>query len=80
VREDATCCKSLPDEGLPLVGAEPISASLEAPIMLRHSQLKSAAKSDAIDVSLQELVDSWPELPEAVRGAILVMVRAAVPQ
>jgi hypothetical protein len=25
---------------------------------------------------LQELIDAWPELPEAVRGPILVMVRA----
>jgi hypothetical protein len=29
---------------------------------------------------LQELIDARPELPEPVRGAILVMVRAAVPR
>jgi hypothetical protein len=38
----------------------------------------SAAKSDALDPTLQELIDAWPELPEEVRCAVLVMVRAAI--
>jgi hypothetical protein len=62
---------------LPLVGAEPLATSLHSPSTLRQSHFAGAAKSDAVDPTLQELIDAWPKLPEAVRGAVLVMVRAA---
>jgi hypothetical protein len=61
-----------------LVGAEPNDASLECTKSLRQFHSRGAAKSDAVDPTLQELIDTWADLPEAVRGAVLVMVRAAV--
>src|SRR5215472_852185 len=37
----------------------------------------SAAKSDAIVANLQGLVETWPQLHEQLRTAILLMARAA---
>ncbi len=34
---------------------------------------------DAVEAALQELIDAWSKLPDAVRAAVLVMVRAARP-
>lgn len=35
------------------------------------------AKSDAFPPDLARVVNAWPELPEAVRAAVLALVRAA---
>ena len=43
---------------------------------LRKSDSCRAAKSGADRSNLEELIEAWPELSDAVRGAILVMVRA----
>ena len=61
-----------------LEGFEPSDASLHAPNTLRQSPRLRAAKSGALDPTLQELIDAWPHLPEAVREAVLVVVRAAI--
>ena len=63
---------------MPLVGAEPNDASTIPPKKLRQLFKRRAAKSDAVDPILQELIDVWSDLPEAVRSAVLVMVRAAL--
>jgi hypothetical protein len=47
---------------------------------LRRFDFSRAAKSDADDANLQALIDAWPKLPKAIRGAIGVMVRSAVPK
>jgi hypothetical protein len=47
---------------------------------LRRFAFSRAAKSDALDPTLQELIEAWPELPEEIRGAIGVMMRSAVPK
>jgi hypothetical protein len=65
-------------ERLPLVGAEPFDASLDATNALRQSRLAGAAKSDAIDPSLQELIDAWPNLPQTIKAGILALVQATV--
>jgi hypothetical protein len=59
-------------------GLERISASAYFTKGLRKSDTSGAAKSDALDPTLQELIDAWPKLPQEVRCAILVMVRAAI--
>lgn len=61
-------------------GLERISTTTYSIKGLCKSRGTGAAKSDAVDATLQELIEAWSELPEAVRGAILVMVRAAVPR
>jgi len=63
---------------LRLEGFEPSAASLHGPNRLRQSRRVRAAKSDAVDSILQELIDAWPDLQEEVRLAVLVMVRAAM--
>ena len=37
----------------------------------------SQAQNEGIDVRLQQIIDSWPSLPEAVRAGIVVMVEVA---
>jgi hypothetical protein len=65
-------------KGLRPAGLERISASAYFTKGLRKSNTGGAAKSDAVAPTLQELMDAWPQLPEQVRGAVLVMVRAAL--
>jgi len=38
----------------------------------------SQAQNEDIDVHLQQIIDSWPSLPEAVRAGIVVMVEVAL--
>jgi hypothetical protein len=59
-------------------GLERISAKAYFTKDLRKSDYGGAAKSDAVDPTLQELIDAWPDLQEEVRRAILVIVRAAM--
>ena len=61
-------------------GLERFDASPQSDTSLRESTKSGAAKSDALDATLQELIDCWAELPEQIRGAVLVMVRAAGPR
>jgi len=35
-------------------------------------------ENDAIDADLQAVIDAWPDLPTAIRAAMLAMVNAAV--
>jgi hypothetical protein len=46
------------------------------PVNPRISQ-KGAAKSDALDATVREIIETWPQIPEAIRSAVLVMIRAA---
>ena len=62
---------------VPPTGAEPVGATSQTATPLRQTALSRAAKSDAFDPALHELIDAWPEVPEAVRRAVLVIVRAA---
>jgi hypothetical protein len=55
----------------PRVGAEPVSATSKATKEIRQAQSRRAAESDAVDPTLQELIEAWPELPQQVCGAIL---------
>jgi hypothetical protein len=66
------------DDPVPPTGVEPQDVSIRLTRTLRQSSQERAAKSDALDPNLQELIGAWPDLSQAVRGAILVMVRAAV--
>ena len=63
------------DRGLPLVGAEPISTKIEPANQLRQVRSSRAAKSDAVDPTLQELIDACPEaaesIPEDLRDRLL---------
>jgi len=34
-------------------------------------------QNEGADVRLQQIIDSWPSLPEAVRAGIVVMVEVA---
>jgi len=61
-------------------GIEPIDPTSKCSKALRRFDFSRAAKSDADDANLQQLVNAWPELPETIQGAILVMVRSAVPK
>jgi hypothetical protein len=63
---------------LPLIGVEPVGVTSQAATPLRQTTLSRAAKSDAFDPTLRELIDAWPEVPEAVRRAVLVFVRTAM--
>jgi hypothetical protein len=63
---------------MPLIGAELADASIEASKTLGQINFDGAAKSDALDRTLEELIDAWPDLQEEVRLAVLVMVRAAM--
>jgi hypothetical protein len=62
---------------LRLEGFESSAVTLASTSTLRQSHRSRAAKSGAVNPTLQELIDAWPELTDAVRGAILVIVRAA---
>jgi hypothetical protein len=68
----------LQNKEVPLVGAEPIDASLESTNTLRQSGFASAAKSDAFDPTLRELIDAWPKLSQTIKAGILDLVQAAV--
>jgi hypothetical protein len=61
-------------------GTEPINVTSKYTKALRRFNYSRVAKSDALDPTLQELIDAWPNLPEAIRGAILVMVCATIPK
>ena len=58
-------------------GGEPADAKLNIARTLRKSDLERDANSDAVDATLQELIDAWPKLPRAVREALVALVRAA---
>ncbi len=62
---------------VPPTGAEPVGATSKPTKSLRQTAISRAAKSDADCSNLEELIEAWPELSDGVRGAILVMVRAA---
>jgi len=65
---------------MPLVGAESSSATLDATKRVHRMPFRRAAKSDALDATLQELVEVWPRLDEPVRAAISLMIRVANPR
>jgi hypothetical protein len=60
----------------PEVAPEGLEHLEESPIKSGGSQ-KRAAKSGAVDPTLQELVNSWGELPQSVHDAVSVMVGMA---
>jgi hypothetical protein len=78
--EAANPASFLPHEGISPTGIEPIDVTSNYTKALRRFDFSRAAESDADDANLQELIDAWPKLPEAIRGAIRVMVRSAVPK
>jgi hypothetical protein len=68
----------LQNKEVPLVGAEPFDANLDSTRTLCQSSFAGAAKSDAIEPTLQELIDAWPNLPQTIKAGILALVQATV--
>ncbi len=58
-------------------GVELVSESTHGSNELGQTAKVRAAKSDALEPGLQEVVHAWDNLPAAIREAIGVMVRAA---
>ena len=61
----------------PAVG---LAAGIDATSELGKSAKGRAAKSDALDPALQEVIAAWNTLPAAIRDAVRVMVRAGQAQ
>ncbi len=73
----AGCCQMTQSGKVPRVGAELVSATIDFAGELRKSSGRRAAKCDAVEPGLPEVVAAWDRLPAPIREAIGVMVRSA---
>jgi hypothetical protein len=61
-------------------GVELVDANSQVTKPLRQTVFGSAAKCDAVDPGLQEVIAAWDRLPAAIQDAIGVLVGAAKAQ
>jgi hypothetical protein len=80
MRDDATCCDSLQDDEIPPRGLELPANSPENPNNPTPCGAKSGAlttETVTMDPTLAKLINAWPNLPEAIRAAIVAIVQAS---